>query len=62
MDKIMAQLDQLVDRYEELTELMADPEVISDTKRYLTLSKEADRLQPLRYPRLWSQNSISPLG
>lgn len=44
MDKIMAQLDQLVDRYEELTELMADPEVISDTKRYLTLSKEAAKI------------------
>lgn len=41
MDKILAQLDGLVDRYDELTEMMADPEVIADTKRYLEVSKEA---------------------
>ncbi|MEE6739556.1 peptide chain release factor 1 [Lacticaseibacillus paracasei] len=40
MDKIFEQLDGLLDRYEELQELMSDPEVISDTKRYLALSKE----------------------
>ena len=31
MDKIFEQLDGLLDRYEELQELMSDPEVISDT-------------------------------
>lgn len=41
MDKILAQLDGLVDRYDELTEMMADPEVIGNTKRYLEVSKEA---------------------
>lgn len=41
MDKILAQLDGLVDRYDELTEMMADPEVIADTKRYLEVSKES---------------------
>ncbi|VTU67086.1 Peptide chain release factor 1 [Lactobacillus rhamnosus LOCK900] [Lacticaseibacillus rhamnosus] len=40
MDKIFEQLDGLLVRYEELEELMSDPEVISDTKRYLALSKE----------------------
>ncbi len=40
IDKIFEQLDGLLDRYEELQELMSDPEVISDTKRYLSLSKE----------------------
>ncbi|MFD1464673.1 peptide chain release factor 1 [Lapidilactobacillus mulanensis] len=41
MDKILAQLDGLIDRYDELTEMMADPEVIGNTKRYLEVSKEA---------------------
>ncbi|WP_461218869.1 peptide chain release factor 1 [Lapidilactobacillus salsurivasis] len=41
MDKILAQLDGLLIRYEELTEMMADPEVIGNTKRYLEVSKES---------------------
>ena len=41
MYKILAQLDVLIDRYDELTEMMADPEVIADTKRYLEVSKES---------------------
>ncbi|KRN25110.1 peptide chain release factor 1 [Lacticaseibacillus camelliae] len=40
MDKIFTQLDGLIGRYEELEELLSDPEVINDTKRYLELSKE----------------------
>jgi peptide chain release factor 1 len=40
MDKVMAQLEGLVARYEELQEMMADPEVINDTKRYMEISKE----------------------
>ena len=31
MDKILAQLDGLIDRYDELTVMMADPELIADT-------------------------------
>ncbi|MGO2952183.1 MAG: peptide chain release factor 1 [Lactobacillus sp.] len=41
MDKVMAQLEGLVAHYEELQEMMADPEIISDTKRYMEISKEA---------------------
>ncbi|WP_338199311.1 peptide chain release factor 1 [Lactobacillus rizhaonensis] len=40
MDKIMAQLESLVAHYDELQEMMADPEVINDTKRYMEVSKE----------------------
>ncbi|WP_125769730.1 peptide chain release factor 1 [Companilactobacillus furfuricola] len=40
MDKIFDQLEGLLDRYNELQELMSDPEVINDTKRYMKLSKE----------------------
>lgn len=40
MDKIFEQLQGLVDRYDEIQELMSDPEVINDTKRYMALTKE----------------------
>ena len=40
MDKIFEQLDGLLDRYDELQELMSDPEVLADTKRYMAYSKE----------------------
>ena len=36
----MAQLEGLVAHYDELQEMMADPEVINDTKRYMEVSKE----------------------
>ena len=35
------QLQAIEDRYEELGELLSDPEVISDTKRFMQLSKRA---------------------
>ncbi|MGH2217856.1 PCRF domain-containing protein, partial [Enterococcus faecalis] len=34
------QLQCIEDRYEELGELLSDPVVISDTKRFMELSKE----------------------
>ena len=40
MDKVMDQLESLEARYEEVQEMMADPEVISDTKRYMEITKE----------------------
>ena len=41
----MAQLESLVAHYDELQEMMADPEVINDTKRYMEVSKEAADLR-----------------
>lgn len=40
MDKIFEQLDGVLARYEEIEEMMADPEVIADTKRFMEISKE----------------------
>ena len=34
------QLQAIEDRYEELGELLSDPDVVSDTKRFMELSKE----------------------
>lgn len=47
MDKVMAQLEGLVSHYEELEEMMADPEVINDTKRYMAISKEEADLREI---------------
>lgn len=40
------QLDAFVIRYEELSELLSDPEVIADTKRFMELTKEEAGLRP----------------
>ena len=38
MDNVMAQLESLEVRYEEIQEMMADPEVLADTKRYMEIT------------------------
>lgn len=40
------QLDSFIIRYEELSELLSDPEVISDTRRFMELTKEEASLRP----------------
>lgn len=39
------QLESLIIRYEELSELMSDPDVIGDTKRFMELTKEESNLR-----------------
>ncbi|MCK8627878.1 peptide chain release factor 1 [Fructobacillus cardui] len=41
MDPIFSQLQAVVDHYDELNQMLADPEVMSDSKNYMALSKEA---------------------
>ena len=38
MDKLFDRLQMLADRYEELGELLSDPDVIADSKRFMELS------------------------
>ncbi|MTV82504.1 peptide chain release factor 1 [Secundilactobacillus folii] len=40
MDEMFDRLQAVVDRYDELNELISDPEVIADTRRFMELSKE----------------------
>ncbi|BDZ31429.1 peptide chain release factor 1 [Lactiplantibacillus sp. WILCCON 0030] len=40
MDKFFDKLQAVADRYEELGELLSDPEVIADSDRFMKLSKE----------------------
>ncbi|TPR12633.1 peptide chain release factor 1 [Apilactobacillus timberlakei] len=47
MDEIFEKLQAVVDRYDELNELISDPEVIADTKRFMALSKEEGSLRDI---------------
>lgn len=40
------QLDSFIIRYDELSELLSDPEVIADTRRFMELTKEEAGLRP----------------
>ncbi|KRM76979.1 peptide chain release factor 1 [Secundilactobacillus collinoides] len=45
MDEMFDRLQAVVDRYDELNELISDPEVIADTQRFMKLSKEEGELR-----------------
>jgi len=45
MDEMFDRLQALVDRYDELNELISDPEIIADTQRFMKLSKEEGELR-----------------
>lgn len=44
---IQAKLDHLVDRFEELSALLADPETLSNQEKYRSYSKEYSDLEPI---------------
>ncbi|MTI15534.1 peptide chain release factor 1 [Sansalvadorimonas verongulae] len=46
-ESLLARLDSLVDRFEELGALLSDPEVIGDQNRFRKLSKEYSELEPV---------------
>ncbi len=45
MDQIFDKLQAVVDRYDELNELISDPEVIADSQKFTKLSKEEGELR-----------------
>lgn len=45
MDEIFEKVQAVVDRYDEISELLSDPTVISDTNRFMALSKEEGSLR-----------------
>lgn len=45
MDEIFDKLQAIADRYDELNELISDPEVIADSQRFMKLSKEEGGLR-----------------
>ncbi len=60
MDQMFDRLQALVDRYDELNELISDPEIIADTRRFMELSKEEADLRETveayrKYQKITSQ-------
>ncbi|MDR3191376.1 MAG: peptide chain release factor 1 [Lactobacillaceae bacterium] len=45
MDDIFEKVQSIVDRYDEISELLSDPDVIGDTNRFMALSKEEGSLR-----------------
>ena len=45
MDPIFQSLQTVVDRYDELNEQLADPEIAGDGQKYMALSKEAGEMR-----------------
>ena len=55
-------LDQLCDRHEELTALLADAEVISDNKRFRKLSREHSDLSEMTQTlKIWQKKKFKPI-
>ena len=44
---LLNRLDQLVDRHEELSALLADPDVISDQTQFVAFSQEYSEIEPI---------------
>ena len=60
MDQIFDKLQSVSDRYEEVNELISDPEVISDTKRFMKLSKEeGNYVRPLKHIKISRSDGIT---
>ena len=52
-DSLRERLDQMVDRYEEVTALLSDPDVISDNNKFRELSMEHSEL--IEITTLWQR-------
>jgi len=47
MSNLLEKLEGIKIRFEEVAELITDPEVIADVKRYVKLNKEYKNLEPI---------------
>ncbi|MCW0953373.1 peptide chain release factor 1 [Weissella ceti] len=45
MNEIFERVQAVVDRYDEISEMISDPTIIADTKRFMALSKEEGQLR-----------------
>ena len=55
-------LELIKKRWEDVAELITDPAVISDQKRYITLNREYKDLTPIVETYLEYRNTLSNLG
>ena len=47
MNDLVLQLEKIVDRFHEVSDLIVDPAIISDMIRYVKLNKEYKDLEPI---------------
>ena len=58
---LAAKLDRLIDRHEEISSLLSDPEVVGDRNRYTALMKEFAELEPVLAAYSALRNATSEL-
>ena len=46
-ESLQRKLDSLRERYEEVSSLLSQPEIVSDREKYASLSREFSELEPL---------------
>ena len=56
-ESLQKKLDSLRERYEEVSSLLSQPEIVSDREKYASLSREFSELEPL----ILSFNALSRL-
>ena len=61
MNSLLEKLDALVARFEEVSTLITDPNVIADQQRYVKLTKEYKELEDLMAARKEYANLLSNL-
>ena len=60
-NSLLSKLEHLVVRFEEITTLISDPDVISDMKRYVKLNKEYSELQKILDARKEYKNAYDSI-
>lgn len=58
MNDLLERLDAIKIRYDEVSELIVDPGIIADMKRYVSLNREYKDLEPLMKARLEYKNVL----
>ena len=62
---MLDKLEAIKERFDEVSKLIVDPEIISDMKQYIQLNKEYKDLQPIMeahkaYKNILSNKSLMP--
>ena len=58
---MLDKLEAIKERFDEVSQLIVDPEIISDMKQYIQLNKEYKDLQPIMEAHKAYKNLLSKL-
>ena len=59
---LLKKLEEISFRYDEVSKLIVDPEIISDMKRYVKLNREYKELEPIVQTYLSYNNILSNIN